>query len=85
VFVRRLVGGVVVARLEEEVPDLARGHREQPRNQGGDRRLGEQHRVGADETERADKMQRLIDAAVMIVAMVVPALAGECFPKCHAA
>ncbi|MGY3469508.1 hypothetical protein ACVW0I_006379 [Bradyrhizobium sp. LM6.11] len=61
-------------RLEEEVTSLARGHRHQPADQRGDHGVDEQPDIGEQKAQRADEVQALIDAAVVIVAMVVPAL-----------
>jgi hypothetical protein len=78
VRVRRLVHLVVALRLEEEVAGLAGGHRHQPADQRRDGGVEEDQHVGAQEADRADEVQRLIDPAVVIVAMVVPALNFEC-------
>ncbi len=88
VVVGRLVDLVVAARLEEQVADLAGRHGGQPADQRGHRRIGERHDVGAQEARRAHEVERLVDLAVMVVAMVVPALhfqfvqetAHGCFP-----
>ena len=77
VFVRGLVHVVVALRLEEEVSDLADAHRERPPKQGGDDWMREQQDVRDQETARADQVKRLVDAAVMIEAMVIPALLLE--------
>src|SRR5207249_4138394 len=69
-----LVDMVVTPRLEEEVTGLTRGHRDQPADQRGHHRIEEDHRIAEQETRGADEVQRLIDAAVVVVAMVVPAL-----------
>ncbi|MHC2594237.1 hypothetical protein ACVIG9_008293 [Bradyrhizobium ottawaense] len=74
VLVGGLVDVVVAVRLEEEVTGLARGHRDQPADQCGDDRVDEQPDIGEEKAQRADEVQALVDAAVVIVAMVVPAL-----------
>jgi hypothetical protein len=77
VLVRGLVDVVVAARLEEEVAGLARGHREAPRQQRGAGRVDEQQPVGRQEAQRTDEVQALVDAAVVVVAVIVPALAAQ--------
>jgi len=74
VLVSRLIDLIVVLRLEEEVAHLAAHHGAQPGHVGGVGRIGEQHDVGDQEADRAQQMQRLVDAAVVVVTMVVPAL-----------
>jgi hypothetical protein len=64
---------IVAARLEEDVPRLARHHADEPADQTGDRGVDEQHRIRDQEAHRADQVQRLVDARLVIVAMVVPA------------
>jgi hypothetical protein len=72
--VRRLVHLVVTLRLEEEMADLPAGHGEQPADQRRRRRACEHQHVRAEEASRADEMQRLIDPAVVVIAMIVPPL-----------
>jgi hypothetical protein len=60
--------------LEEEVAGLARGHRDQPADQRRHQRVEEHHDIADDEADGADEVQALVDPAVVIVAMVVPAL-----------
>jgi len=67
--------------LKKEMPDLTAHHRQQPAHQGGQRGVRKQQYVSGEETQRADQMQRLVDTAVMVVAMVVPALGSEGFEK----
>src|SRR5580704_13070483 len=78
---RGLVDLVVVLWLEEEVAGLPCGHRHQPASQGRNGGILEDHDVGEQKTYGADKVERLIDPAVMIVAMVVPTLCFQCFKK----
>jgi len=73
-FMRRAVDLIVSLWLEEEVTGLAADHGDQPADQGGLHRIKEHRNVGDDEADGAQQMQRLIDAAVVIVAMIVPAL-----------
>jgi hypothetical protein len=77
VLVSRLVDRIVALGLEEEVPDLAAHHRHQPGDQGRGHGIGEQSHVGGEETEGAHQVQRLVDAAVVIVPMIVPTLCTQ--------
>jgi hypothetical protein len=72
-----LVHVVVAFWLEKEVAGLAGGHADQPGDEGRHRRIEQDEAVGNEKAERAQQMQALIDAAVMIVAMVVPTLRRE--------
>ncbi len=74
VLVRRLVDVVVALRLEEQMTGLPRGHGHQPADQGSGHGIHENHGVADEEAEGADKVQSLVDPAVMVVAMVIPAL-----------
>ena len=47
----------------------------------GERRIGEEQRVGDQKTDRADQMERLVDAAVVIITVVVPPLHAQSFEK----
>ena len=49
----------------------------QPAGQRSGHRVGEDQHIGREETQGAEQMQRLVDAAVMVVAVVVPALGFE--------
>jgi hypothetical protein len=75
------VGGlvllVVALGLEEEVTDLADAHREGPAEQHRQRRVREQQRVRGDEAHGAHEVERLVDPAVVVVAVVVPTLLAE--------
>ncbi len=77
----RLVRLVVALGLEEEVARLARDHRHEPADEAGGGRLREEQHVGAQEAQRAHEMQGLVDAAVVVIAVVVPPLFRECTPK----
>ena len=72
-----MIDVVVAARLEEEVTGLPRRHRDQPADQRRHHGVEEQHHIGEQEARRADEVQRLIDAAVVIITMVVPALGSQ--------
>ncbi len=80
-----LVGGVVdlviALRLEEEVTRLAAYHGHQPAQHGREGRALPDDGVGSQEAQRADQVQRLIDAAVVIITMIVPALGLQRLPK----
>ena len=41
------------------------------------RRIDEEQRIGDQEADSAEQVQALVDAAVVVVAMVVPALLAE--------
>ena len=82
---RGLIHLVVVFRLEHQMADLPAGHRYQPRQQCGQRGILEHDAVGDDEGDGAEKMQSLVDAAMVVITVVVPALnfeelkeAGQC-------
>jgi hypothetical protein len=79
--VRRLVHLVIALRLEEEVADLPAGHGEQPAHQRRRRGAGEYQHIGAEKASRADEVQRLIDPAVVVIAMIVPPLHLESLPE----
>ena len=75
VLVRRLVDVVVVAsaRRRSGRPGAWSSPTSQPSSAAG-AGIEEHQHIGAQEADRADQMQRLVDAAVVIVAMIVPAL-----------
>jgi hypothetical protein len=77
VLVADLVDLVEAARLEEEVARLARDHRHAPADDRGSGGVDEQQRVGDQEADRADQVQALVDAALVVEAMVVVALLGH--------
>jgi len=81
VLVGRPVDRVVAFRLEAEVADLAAHHREQPADQRRGHRVREDHEVRREKAQRADQVQRLIDAAVVVVPMIVPALCSQGLQK----
>ena len=74
VFVRGLVYVVKTLGLEEEMADLARAHGHQPGNQGRHHRVNKQKHIGHQKRQGADQVQELVDAAVVVVAVVIPAL-----------
>jgi hypothetical protein len=56
---------------------LAARHRDQPAYQRRNHGIDEQHHIGEHEADRADEVQALVDPAVVIVAMVIPALGSQ--------
>ncbi|MDT4878792.1 hypothetical protein FQZ97_1144160 [compost metagenome] len=60
---------------------LAAGHGHAPAHQRGGHRVDEQQAIGQHEADRTHQVQRLVDAAVVVVAVVVPALCLELFEK----
>ncbi len=84
VLVRRLIVVIVATRLEEKVPRLARRSSDtsQPTS-AGNHRIEKQHHIRNEKAQRTDKMERLIDAAVVIIAVIVPALFAKRFSKLH--
>ena len=79
VLVGRPIHVVIPARFKEEMPGLARGHRDAPRDEGREGRIDEKEHVGDHEGQGADEVQRLVDPAVVVVAVVVPALGAQRF------
>jgi len=73
-FVGSLVDGVVALGLEEEMSGLATDHGHQPCNQSRGRGVLEDRHIGGQEAHCAEQVQRLVDTAVVVVAMVIPAL-----------
>jgi hypothetical protein len=76
-----LIHHVVIFWLEEEVTNLAAGHGQEPPDQRRYRRILEHHRVGKEKACGANQVQRLIDPAVMIEAMIVPPLHSQGFEE----
>src|SRR6476660_8072381 len=73
----RVIDVVVTPGLEEEMAGLARRHRDQPAEQRRHHGIDEYHHIGDQKTGSADEVQALIDTAVVIVAMIVPALGSQ--------
>src|SRR6202035_2587121 len=67
----------VAPRLEEEMPGLTRGHGDQPADQRGGHRIEEHQEIADHKADGADEVQALVDPAVMIIAMIVPALDAQ--------
>jgi len=78
---RDLVDLVEALGLEEEVPGLAADHRHRPGQQGGPGRVHRQQPVGHQKADGAEQVQALVDAAVVVVAVVVPALDPQLFKE----
>src|ERR1035441_5716638 len=76
-----LVDLVVSFRLEKEMPGLTAHHGEEPTDERGKRRTLEHHAIRREKAQCANHVQRLVDAAVMIVTVIVPALRAECLLK----
>src|SRR5262249_18992327 len=81
VRVRRLVHLIVIAGLEKEMTDLPAGHGDKPAHQGSQRGVLEDHHVGKQEAQRTQQMERLIDPAMMIIAVIVPTLHSQRLQK----
>src|ERR1700733_8946144 len=77
----RVVDLVVTLGLEEEVSGLPADHRYQPANERRGRRTLEDQAICCQKAERAQQVEGLINAAVMIVAVVVPPLDSQSFEK----
>src|SRR5947209_12736812 len=73
-----LVGGVVyrivTLRFKEKMANLAAGHRHRPSDQGRDRGVPEQQEPHENEADRAQKMKRFVNQAMVIIAVIVPTL-----------
>jgi glutamate-1-semialdehyde 2,1-aminomutase len=78
---------VVALRLEEEVADLAQDPRQEPAGPHRLRRVEGEQAVGQEEAAGAEQMEALVDAAVVVEAVIVPALlaerAAEAGPRGH--
>ena len=71
-----MVDRVIAVGLEEEVTGLPRQHRK-PADEAGERRIRKEQAVADEKDQCADQMQRLIDPALMVVAIIVPALRAQ--------
>jgi hypothetical protein len=63
------------------VPNLPGHHRGKPAGQGSRDRICEHQYIGAQETDRTHQVQRLVDSAVMIIAVIIPPLRSENLKK----
>jgi len=77
VFMRRVVDPVIPLGLKEKMAGLAADHRDQPADQRRLHGIKEHRDIRDDEADCTQKVQGLIDPAVMVVAMIVPALSLE--------
>ena len=78
---RCLVDRVITLGLEDEVAELPADHGDQPAKQCRHDRIGEQKHIAAKKSHGAYQMQRLVDSAVMVIAMIVPPLLLKCSPQ----
>ena len=82
-FFLERVGGVVhmvIAQgFKKEMARLPRHHRHQPSQQSSPSRIDKQQGIRNQKTNRTEQMQRLIDAAVVVIAMVIPTLNAQGF------
>src|SRR5580700_11005300 len=76
-LVGRAIDRIVALGFEKEVAGLAADHRYQPADQRGLHGVEKHRDIGNDEADRTQKVQGLIDAAVVVVTMIVPALSLE--------
>jgi len=72
---------VVAFRLKEKMAGLPCSHRYQPCNQCGHGGVDEQVSIRQHKAHGADEMQRLIDSAVVVITVVIPALNFKLFKK----
>src|ERR1700728_908269 len=77
VLVARAIDRVVALGLEKEMTGLAADHGYQPTDQRRLHRIEKHRDVRNDEADRTQEVQGLIDAAVVVVTMIVPALSFE--------
>jgi hypothetical protein len=76
-----LVDLVIALGLEEEMFNLPGHHRGKPASHGSRDRVREHQSIGAQEADRAEQVQGLVDPAVMIIAMIIPSLRSENLKK----
>src|SRR5262249_2790437 len=81
VFMRRFVRLVVALRFEEEVSDLPADHRSQPSYESRGDRVGKQHCVRAQKADGAQQVKRLVDPAMVVITVIVPALQAQGLQK----
>src|ERR1700677_4234103 len=77
VLMGRAIDGIVALGLEKEMTGLAAYHGYQPTDQRRLHRIEKHRDVRNDEADRAQEVQGLIDSAVVVVAVIVPALSFE--------
>ena len=71
-LVRGPIDFIVALGLEEEMPGLAAHHGHEPTDLGREGRVSEYEPICGNEAQRAEQMQRLIDAAMVIISMIIP-------------
>lgn len=74
VLIRRLVDVVIAEWLKEEMTCLTRRHGDQPGNQRCPGRVNEKHGIRNEKTHRTQKMQGLVNPAMVVVTVIVPTL-----------
>jgi len=74
VIVRGVVDVIVCFGLEEKMPDLTTGHGDQPSHQCSRHWVNEQQDITKQEGQGTQQVQALIDAAVVVVTVVIPTL-----------
>ena len=77
VLVGSTIDRVITLGFEKEVTGLPADHGHEPADQRGFRGVGKRGHVGRDEADRTQEVQGLIDAAVMVVTMIVPSLGAQ--------
>ena len=73
---------VIAARLEKEVTRLAACHRNCPGQQRSPSRIDEQQCIRGYKTQGTEKVQTLVDAAMVVIPVVIPALGFQLFEYC---
>jgi hypothetical protein len=58
---------------------LTRGHGHQPSQERSPCWLNEEQAIGDEKTNRAQQVQGLVDAAMVVIAMIVPTLDPQSF------
>src|SRR6185437_8687410 len=81
VLVCGLIDVVVAFRLEKEVAGLASCHGYEPAHQGRHDGIDEDQGVSGEKTQRAHEVQALVDATVVIIAVIIPALSAQCLQE----
>ena len=81
VVVGGLVDMVITQRFKEKVARLTRCHGHRPSQQGGDRGVNEQKSIRHDEGHGTQQVQGLVDAAVVVITVVIPTLNTQFFKK----
>src|SRR6202789_3494290 len=77
VLVARAIDRVIALGLEKEMAGLAADHGYEPTDQRRLHRIEEHGDISDDEADGTQEVQGLIDAAVVVVTVIVPALSHE--------